>query len=564
MSLRLFKSCVLVLMLAMTLGVLSSPARGQAGVSQTCAQLGFKPGTKGHTDCVNQNSGVGGNKAAPKPASPAPAPAAKAPVVPVITAEQREDKFWDGAMAAGNKEGFDAYLESYPSGRYASMAKANLASLKAALEAAVAQKEDKFWDDAKALGNKEAYQGYLNSYPAGRYVDLAQGNITRLEVASRPPIVPSAAAPTPPPVIAITPPAPKEAAPPPMRAPPAEDIPFAWYVEAARRARGESASASSAPAEDENARATRLAVAAATLQAQNFPVKPIRFIVPYAAGGSSDILSRTVGQKLSEAFGQPVVTDNRPGARGIIGAEAAAKAPPDGYTIHLGDIFTLAVNPHLYLKLPYDALRDFVPITLAATIPVVLVVNPGLPVNTVKQLIALAKARPGQLYYASGGVQHLAMEMLRVESGINIVQVPYKGLAPAFSDLLGGRVPMMFIGVPNVVPHMKTGRLRVLAIGSPKRSPTLSEVPTVAEAGVAGFDFDSWTGYLAPAGTPKEIIVKLHADITRTLGLPEVKDKLTTLGFDLAGGTPDAFATLIKNDIARFGKLIKAAGIQAE
>ncbi|MCX7135343.1 MAG: tripartite tricarboxylate transporter substrate-binding protein, partial [Proteobacteria bacterium] len=244
-----------------------------------------------------------------------------------------------------------------------------------------------------------------------------------------------------------------------------------------------------------------------------------------------------------------------------------AKAPPDGYTIHLGNISTLAVNPHLYLKLPYDALRDFVPITLAATIPVVLVVHPSLPVKSVKELIALAKARPGQLNYASGGTgsaQHLPMEMLRVESGINIVHVPYKGLGPAFSDVLGGQVPMMFTGVSNVVPHMKTGRLRVLAIGSPKRSLTLPDVPTVAEAGVAGFDFDSWTGYLAPAGTPKEIIVKLHADITRTLGLPVVKDKLTTLGFDLAGGTPDAFATLIKNDIARFGKLIKAAGIQAE
>ncbi len=310
-----------------------------------------------------------------------------------------------------------------------------------------------------------------------------------------------------------------------------------------------------------------LLLAAATLQAQNFPVKPVRVITPFTAGSAIDTLARVLGQKMGDGWGQQVVIDNRIGANGIIGTEAAAKAPPDGYTIHLGNISTLAVNPHLYLKLPYDALRDFVPITLAATIPVVLVVHPSLPVKSVKELIALAKARPGQLNYASGGTgsaQHLPMEMLRVESGINIVHVPYKGLGPAFSDVLGGQVPMMFTGVSNVVPHMKTGRLRVLAIGSPKRSLTLPDVPTVAEAGVAGFDFDSWTGYLAPAGTPKEIIVKLHADITRTLGLPEVKDKLTTLGFDLAGGTPDAFATLIKNDIARFGKLIKAAGIQAE
>ena len=310
-----------------------------------------------------------------------------------------------------------------------------------------------------------------------------------------------------------------------------------------------------------------LLLAAATLQAQNFPVKPVRVITPFTAGSAIDTLARVLGQKMGDGWGQQVVIDNRIGANGIIGTEAAAKAPPDGYTIHLGNISTLAVNPHLYLKLPYDALRAFVPITLAATMPVVLVVHPSLPVKSVKELIALAKARPGQLNYASGGTgsaQHLPMEMLRVESGINIVHVPYKGLGPAFSDVLGGQVPMMFTGVSNVVPHMKTGRLRVLAIGSPKRSLTLPDVPTVAEAGVAGFDFDSWTGYLAPAGTPKEIIVKLHADITRTLGLPEVKDKLTTLGFVLAGGTPDAFATLIKNDIARFGKLIKAAGIQAE
>jgi tripartite-type tricarboxylate transporter receptor subunit TctC len=204
---------------------------------------------------------------------------------------------------------------------------------------------------------------------------------------------------------------------------------------------------------------------------------------------------------------------------------------------------------------------------MAATIPVVLVVHPSLPVKSVKDLIVLAKAHPGQLNYASGGIgsaQHLPMEMLRVETGINITHVPYKGLGPAFSDVLGGQVPMMFTGVSNVVPHMKTGRLRVLAIASPKRSATLPEVPTVAEAGVPGFDFDSWTGYLLPAGAPANIIAKLHADITRALAAPDVRDKLIPLGFDLVGGTPDAMATLIRADIARFGKLIKAAGIRAE
>ena len=310
-----------------------------------------------------------------------------------------------------------------------------------------------------------------------------------------------------------------------------------------------------------------LLMAATLTHAQNFPVKPVRVITPFTAGSAIDTLARVVGQKLGDTWGQQVVIDNRIGANGIIGTEAAAKAPPDGYTVYLGNISTLAVNPHLYLKLPYDALRDFAPVTLAATIPVVLVVHPSLPVKSVRELIALAKAHPGQLNYASGGTgsaQHLPMEMLRVETGINIVHVPYKGLGPAFSDVLGGQVPMMFTGVSNVVPYMKTGRLRVLAIGSPKRSATLPEVPTVAEAGVPGFDFDSWTGYLVPVGTPRELIVKLHADITRTLAAPEVRDKLVTLGFDLVGGTPEAFATLIRNDIARFGKLIKAAGIKAE
>ena len=310
-----------------------------------------------------------------------------------------------------------------------------------------------------------------------------------------------------------------------------------------------------------------LLMAAALTHAQSFPVKPVRVITPFTAGSAIDTLARVVGQKLGDTWGQQVVIDNRIGANGIIGTEAAAKAPADGYTVYLGNISTLAVNPHLYLKLPYDALRDFAPVTLAATIPVVLVVHPSLPVKSVRELIALAKAHPGQLNYASGGTgsaQHLPMEMLRVETGMNIVHVPYKGLGPAFSDVLGGQVPMMFTGVSNVVPYMKTGRLRVLAIGSPKRSATLPEVPTVAEAGVPGFDFDSWTGYLVPVGTPRELIVKLHADITRTLAAPEVRDKLVTLGFDLIGGTPEAFGALIRNDIARFGKLIKAAGIKAE
>jgi tripartite-type tricarboxylate transporter receptor subunit TctC len=308
-----------------------------------------------------------------------------------------------------------------------------------------------------------------------------------------------------------------------------------------------------------------LLMLAAGAYAQSFPAKAVRVITPFTAGSAIDTLARVLGQKLSDAWGQQVVVDNRIGANGIIGTEAAAKAPADGYTLHLGNISTLAINPHLYSKLPYDALRDFAPVTLAATIPVVLVVHPSLPVKSVKELIALAKARPGQINYASGGTgsaQHLPMEMLRVEAGIDVTHVPYKGLGPAFNDVLGGQVPMMWTGVSNVVQYVEKGRLRVLAIGGTKRSAVLPDVPPMAEAGVPGFDFAAWTGYLAPAGTPRDVIAKLHADIVRTVNAPDVREKMTTLGFELVGNSPEEFATLIRNDIARFGKLVKAAGIK--
>jgi len=310
-----------------------------------------------------------------------------------------------------------------------------------------------------------------------------------------------------------------------------------------------------------------VSLAAAFASAQSYPVRPVRVIAPFTAGSAIDTLARVIGQKLSDSWGQQMVIDNRVGANGIIGTEAAAKSPADGYTLYFGNISTLAVNPHLYSKLSYDPVKDFEAVSLTASIPVVLVVHPSLPVKSVKELIALAKAHPGQLNYASGGIgsaQHLPMEMLRVAAGINLVHVPYKGLGPAYSDVLGGQVPMMFSGVSNVVPYRKSGRLRVLAIGSPKRSPALPDVPTVAESGVPGYSFDAWSGYLVPASTPKDVIAKLHADITRTLGVREVQEKLSSLGLDLVGGTGEEFAALIKTDLARFGKLIREAGIRAE
>ncbi len=300
--------------------------------------------------------------------------------------------------------------------------------------------------------------------------------------------------------------------------------------------------------------------------AQNYPNRPVRVITPFTTGSAADSLARVLGQKLTDAWGQQAVTDNRVGASGMIGSEVVAKAAPDGYTILLNNI-SLAINPALYAKMPYDTLTDFAPVSLTAAILLALVSHPSLPVRSVKELVALAKAHPGQVNYASGGngsAQHLPMQMLRVATGINVVHVPYKGLGPAFNDVLGGQVPVMFTGVSNVVPYANSGRVRILAVAAAKRTPALPDTPTIAESGVPGFDFSAWTGYLAPAGTPKDIIAKLHADITRTLGARDVRDKLTGLGFDLVGGTPEEFAALMKNDIARLGKLIKDAGIRGD
>ena len=307
-------------------------------------------------------------------------------------------------------------------------------------------------------------------------------------------------------------------------------------------------------------------LAAAAAVAQSYPAKPVRVIAPFTTGSAADALARIIGQKLSDAWGQQIVVDNRTGANTIIGSEAVAKSPADGYTLLLTNI-TLAINPALYAKMPYDAIKDFAPVSLTAAILVALVVHPSLPVKSVKELIALAKTHPGQINYASGGngsAQHLPMEMLKVATGINLVHVPYKSLGPAFNDVLGGQVPVMFTGVSNVVPLLHTGRLRVLAIGSAKRSPSLPEVPTMAEAGVRGFNFDAWARYLVPAGTPPEVIAKLHIDITRALNSAGVPEKLTALGFDSVGGSPEQFAALIKSDITRLGKLIRDAGIRAD
>lgn len=300
---------------------------------------------------------------------------------------------------------------------------------------------------------------------------------------------------------------------------------------------------------------------------QKYPVKPVRLVLPFAAGSAVDVLARLYAQRMSESWGQPVLVDNRTGANGIIGTEIAAKAPPDGYTVGMGNIATLAINPGLYPKLPYDVLRDFVPVSLAATISNCLVVHPSLPVKSVKELVALAKRRPGELNYASGGVgsaQHIPMELLKAMTGINIVHVAYKGLTPAFNDVLAGQVPMMVSGVVTALPHHRSGRLRILATTGTRRTSATPEIPTVAESGLPGYEADSWTGFLVPKGTPPDIVSRLNAEIVRVSQLPDTRERLVAVGFEVIGSTPEAFAALIKNDTARLGKVIREAGIKAE
>jgi len=310
-----------------------------------------------------------------------------------------------------------------------------------------------------------------------------------------------------------------------------------------------------------------LAAPAGALAQQKYPAKTVRLVLPFTAASAVDVLARLYAQKLSEAWGQQILVDNRTGAAGIIGMEAIARAAPDGYTLGMGNAATLAMNPHLYQKLTYDVARDYAPISLAAIIRNCLVVHPSLPVKSVKELIALARARPGELNYASGGVgsaQHVPMEMLKALAGINIVHVPYKGLTPAFNDVLAGEVPMIIPGLVSALPYHQSGRLRIIATTGATRTSATPEIPTIAQAGVPGYEFDSWTGFLAPAGTPPAVIAQVNAEVVRISKLPDIRERLTAGGFDVVGGSADEFAALIKANNARLGKVIRDAGIKAE
>ncbi len=301
--------------------------------------------------------------------------------------------------------------------------------------------------------------------------------------------------------------------------------------------------------------------------APTYPTKPIRLVVPFPPGGATDILARAVGQRLTEVWGQSVVIDNRPGAGGNIGTELVAKSAPDGYTLEMGTVGTHAINASLYSKLPYDHVKDFVPVILVAGVPNVLVVNPSLPVSSVAELIAYAKANPGKLNFASSGNGtsiHLSGELFKTMAGVQITHVPYKGSAPALQDLLGGQVQLMFDNLPPSLPNIKAGKLKALAVTSATRAPALPDVPTMAEAGLPGFEASSWFGILAPAGTPPAIVAKLNAEIAKWLASPEAQEKLLALGANPAGGTPEDYAKHIAAETSKWAKVVKESGAKVD
>ncbi len=301
--------------------------------------------------------------------------------------------------------------------------------------------------------------------------------------------------------------------------------------------------------------------------AQSYPNRPIRFIVPFAPGGSTDTLARTLGQKLSEALGQQLVVDNRSGANGNIGTEMVARAVPDGYTILLGYIANLAIGPSLYEKLPFDPVRDFAPITQLAASPNIFVAHPSLPAKAFKGFIAYAKANPQKINFASAAVAspgHLAGELLNAAAGIQMQHVPYKGSGQAVIDLLAGNVQVMFSGMSSVMPHIKAGKLQPLAVTGSRRSSAVPDLPTIAESGFPGFEATAWYGVLAPAGTPKPIINRLHGEIVKALALPDVKERLGNVGFELVGSTPEAFGAYIKTETTKWAKVVKSSGVKPE
>ena len=307
--------------------------------------------------------------------------------------------------------------------------------------------------------------------------------------------------------------------------------------------------------------------AATTAMAQAYPTKPVKLVVPFPPGGSLDITGRLLAQKLTEVWGQPVVVENKPGAGGNIGADLVAKSPSDGYTILLGALSTHAVNPNLYAKMPYDAVKDFAPITLIAITPNVLVVNAASPVNNVREFIAYAKANPGKLAFGSGSngsAGHLAGELFKVETGSDAVHVPFKGGAPATQALLAGDTQFMFDNLANAMAQVKAGKLKALAVTTAQRSPLVPELPTMAEAGLPGFDISTWYGLFAPAGTPPAVVAKWNADVAKILNSPDVRARLVADGAEPSPNTPEQFAQMIARELSKYARIVKASGAKVD
>ncbi|MCC7081744.1 MAG: tripartite tricarboxylate transporter substrate binding protein [Burkholderiales bacterium] len=305
---------------------------------------------------------------------------------------------------------------------------------------------------------------------------------------------------------------------------------------------------------------------AAGARAASYPTKPIRLIVPFAPGGSNDIMARIAAQKFTTSLGQQVIVDNRPGASGIVGTELASYAPPDGYTLLMMSL-TFTVNPSLYRRLPYDTVKSFTPISLIATAPLMLVVNPSLPVKSVKDLIDYAKAHPGTLNFGSGGrgtTPHLAGEMLKAMAGIAMTHVPYKGGGPALADLVGGQIQLMLENIPSTLPFAKAGKLRALAVSGKKRSALVPELPTLDESGLKGYEIVGWNGLFFPARTPSAIVNTIHSHTVKMLAQPDVKERLATLGAEAVGNSPAEFAAFIRAEIAKWARIVKQAGLKAE
>jgi tripartite-type tricarboxylate transporter receptor subunit TctC len=310
-----------------------------------------------------------------------------------------------------------------------------------------------------------------------------------------------------------------------------------------------------------------LLMSSAASAQQAYPTRPIRLIVPYPPGGPTDIIGRTINDRLGKRLGQQVVVDNRAGAATVIGTDIAAHSPADGYTLLLATITTLAVNPALKARLPYHPERDFAPVSMLASQPYLLVVHPGVPANSVSQLVAYAKTQPGKLSYASAGIgagAHLAAELLKHMAQIDVVHVPYKGSSPAMTDVMGGRCAYMFAGISAAHPHTLSGKLRALAVSTAKRSTALPEIPTIAESGLAGYHLNTWNSLVVPRGTPAAIIRRLNTEVVGILNEPEVKERLKQQGIDPDPGTPAQLAAHIKSEVARFDSLIKAIGIKVE